>query len=170
MSHEAATLTLCKHLPRLAATALLLLAGCAEVPPQNHKIERLSAAEIEQRLPQPPSTVSLADIVAMSRAGNSFAEIIQRVDAAHARFRLSATQIIDLQRQGVALAVLDHLIAGERHAVFEDLAADIARRDQACRQQLAQQERQCRLQAVPPLWQHPFGTCWPPYPFSPYWR
>jgi hypothetical protein len=157
------------HLSRLTALTLLLLAGCAEVPPQVHKIERLSAEEIEQRLPQPPSSVSLADIVAMSTAGNSIEVITKHVDASHARYRLSATQIVDLQRQGVALPVLDHLVAAERRAVFEDLAADIAKRDQTCRQQLDLQERQCRLQAVPPLWQYPIGNCWPPYHPHPYW-
>lgn len=154
----------------LTALSVLLLGGCADVPPQARMIERLSAEELEQRLPQPPSSVGLADIVAMSRAGNSSEDINKRFDAVHARFRLSATQIVDLRQQGVSLAVLDHLVAAERHAVFEDLAADIAKRDAACRQQLAQQERQCRLQAVPPPWQHPFGTCWPPYAYPPYWR
>jgi hypothetical protein len=148
----------------------VLLAACAEVPSQPARIERISAKELEARLPQPASAVSLADVVAMSHAGLPPAEIARRLDAAHARFRLSATQVTELHRQGVALTVLDHIVAAERRAVFEEVATDIARREQACNDRIGQELRQCRLQSFPALWPHPFATCWPPGPGHPFWR
>lgn len=154
-----------------ATLACLLLAGCAAgPPPQPPRVERLSGAELEARLPQPASPISLADIVAMSRAGTAPDEIASRLGAAHARYRLSATQLIDLARQGVAPLVLDHIVEAERRAIFDDLAADIARREQACLERIALEVRQCRLQSMSPFWPHPFADCWPPHPGMPYWR
>jgi len=141
---------------------VLLLAGCAVVPPAPPRVERLSAEQVEALLPQPASAISLADIVAMSRAGTAPAEIIGRIDAAHARFRLSATQVLELQRDGVALAVLDHMVAAERRAIFEDVAADLAKRELACQARIELELRQCRLQSTP--------MCWPPAPGFPFWR
>lgn len=155
----------------LPALACAVLAGCAAgPPPQAPRVERLSGEELEARLPQPASAISLADIVAMSRAGTVPEEIVRRIGAAQARYRLSATQVVELERQGVALAVLDHMVEAERRAIFDDLAADIARREQACLERIAQEVRQCRLQSMAPLWPHPFATCWPPHPAMPYWR
>lgn len=150
----------------------MLLAGCAAgPPPQAPRVERLSGAELAARLPQPASPVGLAEIVAMSRAGKEPEEIVKGLAAAHARYRLSATQVVELERQGVALAVLDHMVDGERRAIFDDLAAEIARREQACLERIAQEVRQCRLQTMmSPFWPHPFANCWPPHPGMPYWR
>lgn len=152
------------------ALSVLLLAACTTAPPQAPKVERISGEALEAQLPQPVSSISLADIVAMSRAGIAPEEIVKRIGAAHARYRLSATQLVELSGQGVALAVLDHLVETERRAIFDDLAADIARREQTCNERIAQEVRQCRLQAMPMLWPHPFATCWPPHPGLPYWR
>lgn len=153
------------------AVACVLLAGCAGGPPlQAPRVERLSGEELEARLPQPASPISLANIVAMSRAGTAPEEIVKRIGEAHARFRLSATQVVEIERQGVALTVLDHMIEAERRAIFDDLAVDIGRREQACVERVAQEVRLCRLQAMPPFWPHPFATCWPPHPAAPYWR
>lgn len=154
----------------LAAALVLLLAGCAGVQPAPPRVERLSAAEVEARLPQPASAISLADIVAMGRAGTTPEEIIRRIDAAHARYRLSATKLLELQREGVALAVLDHMVEAERRAIFESVAADLAKRELACQARIEQEARQCRLQAMPLLWPHPFANCWPPFPGHPFWR
>jgi len=150
------------------ALACVLLAGCAAgPPPQAPRVERLSGEELAARLPQPASPIGLADIVAMSHAGTAPDEIVKRLGEAHARYRLSATQVVELERQGVALTVLDHMVDAERRAIFDDLAADIARREQACVERIAQEVRQCRLQSMPPFWPHPFATCWPPHPALP---
>jgi len=154
----------------LAAALVLLLAGCAGVQPAPPRVERLSAEEVEARLPQPASAVSLADIVIMGRAGTAPEEIIRRIDAAHARYRLSATKLLELQREGVALAVLDHMVEAERRAIFESVAADLAKRELDCRERIAQELRQCRLQTMPLLWPHPMINCWPHYPGYLHWR
>jgi hypothetical protein len=153
----------------LALCATLALAGCATAP-QEVRIERISAEELEARLPQPASPISLAEIVAMSRAGVPATNIVLALDAAHARFRLSATQIVDLRHQGVPLTVLDHMVAGERRATFDDMAAEIMRREQAFSERLARELNLCRLQATPLIWPHPFGDCWPAMHGTPFWH
>ena len=157
---------------RFATTVTcVLLAGCAAgPPPQPPRVERLSGEELAARLPQPASPISLADIVALSREGTAPEEIVKRIGATQGRYRLSATQVVELERQGVALTVLDHLVEAERRAIFDDLAADIARREQACMERIAQEVRQCRLQSMSLFWPHPFSTCWPPHHAMPYWR
>jgi hypothetical protein len=147
---------------QLVAALSLLLGACAGNQPHPPRLERLGAAEVEALLPQPPNALSLDEIVAMSGNGTPPAEIIRRIDAVHAHFRLSATRLLELHRQGVALTVLDHMVEGERGALFDALAADIARRERECGERAAREVRQCQLQVAPLFWPQPFGDCWPP--------
>ena len=73
----------------LAAVVLLALAGCATEPPR------------------PPVTV--AQIVAMSKAGQDAGVIIENIRASGTVYRLSAGQLADLEKQGVARAVIDYM-------------------------------------------------------------
>lgn len=157
---------------RLCSAALLLLAGCAGAPPaEPPKIERLTGAALAAKLPAPVASVSVDDIVALTRNGESAKSIIGKIAASHSRYRLDANQIAALIRQGVALAVIDHIIEGERRRIFDDLAAELAKREQACAERVEQEVRQCRLQALAQPWPaFPFATCRPPHAGFPYWR
>lgn len=164
-------------MPRMAIFCLLL-AGCAGVPPQAPRLERISAEELEARLPQPASSIGLADIVSLSRAGTPPATIIERLKKSGARYRLSATQLLELSAQDVDKEVLDHLVEAERRAIFEDMAGELDKHRQACERRLQQETLQCQaqcqfqlqLQTAPLFWPHPFVDCWPPHPGYPYWR
>jgi hypothetical protein len=93
--------------------------------------------------------------------------------ASGSRYRLSATQLVELARDGVTLAVLDHLVAAERHRIFDELAADANQRDQACRERIAQEVQACRNQYFGPMLvpgPYPMFNCFPLGPGSPYWR
>jgi hypothetical protein len=91
--------------------------------------------------------------------------------ASASRYRLSAGQILDLAREGVPLAVLDHLVAAERRRILEDMAGELNRRDQACRERIELEVAACRAQSMaPPLVPHPMPNCFPLGPGSPYWR
>lgn len=65
-----------------------------------------------------PPAPSLADIVRMSEDGLADDEIIKRLRESNAVYPLSASKILDLDRQGVATPVLDYMqqayIAKER--------------------------------------------------------
>lgn len=151
----------------------LILQGCADVPVEPPRIERISAEQLEARLPPPPATVPLEQIVTLARQGSTAADIIARIKDSGSRYRLSATQLVDLARQGVPLAVLDHLVASERRQIFEDMAADANIREMACQERLAREAEFCRRQTESLPWyprQQPFMNCFPPLPGSIYWR
>lgn len=149
----------------------LLLSACAATPPaEPPRVERLTAEQLAAALPQPVATVSLDDIVAMSHAGKPADAIIARLKESHSRYRLAAGQIIDLHAQGVAREVLDYLVEAERQAIFADMANDLAKREQTCRDSLEQEVRLCRLQCLNSWPAMPFGGCWPPHSGYPFWR
>lgn len=169
MREPSAPSTHCKHWLVLA----LILQGCADLPVERPRIERISAEQLEARLPPPPAAVSLEQIVTLARQGSTAEDIIGRINGSGSRYRLSATQLLDLARQGVPLAVLDHLVASERRQIFEDMAADANAREIACQARLEREAEFCRRQMEPPLWyprQQPFMNCFPPTPGSSYWR
>ena len=151
----------------------MLLAGCAGVTIEPPRIERLSAEQLEARLPPPAAAMPLEQVVVLSKQGVPAADLIERIKASGSRYRLSATQLVELARDGVALAVLDHLVAVERHRIFDELAADANQREQACRERIAQEVQACRNQYFGPMLvpaPYPMFNCFPLGPSSPYWR
>lgn len=144
----------------LVPAVVLILQGCAIAPAVPPRIERMTAAELEARLPQPVAVLPLEQIVGLVRQGVAAEEIIGRIRASASRYRLSATRIVELARQGVPLTVLDEMVSGERTHIFDDMAADAARREQACLQRIEQEANLYRLQAMQSMW-----TCWP-YPMN----
>lgn len=150
----------------------LLLAACAGAPVEPPKIERISAEQLEARLPQPMAALPLEQVVALARQGVTAEEIIARIAASASRYRLSAGQILELARQGVPATVLDHMLTAERHQIFDDMAGETNKRDQACRERIDQEVRACRNQSMGPLLMpgpYPMFNCFPLGPGSPYW-
>ncbi|MFA6314729.1 MAG: hypothetical protein WC681_24905, partial [Sterolibacterium sp.] len=127
--------------PWLVPALLLILQGCAGVPTEPPKIERISAEQMEAILPQPVAAIPLEQIVALASLGVPAEELIGRITASGSRYRLSATQIIGLEKQGVPLAVLDHIVAAERSFIFDGMATDANNRDQACRDRIEYEVR-----------------------------
>lgn len=155
---------------RLSAPMLLLAiaaAGCASAPPPPApKIERLTGAALEAKIPPPAASLAIDDIVAMAKRGASAQDIIAGIDASHSHYRLKAGQIATMIKAGVPADVVDHMMDTERRRIFDDMAADISRRDEACAMRVQQEVQQCRLQLLQPG----FATCWPPHTGFPYWR
>ena len=52
-----------------ALLAMPLLAACAGAPPEPPRIERISAEQLEARLPAPIAALSLEQVVALARQG-----------------------------------------------------------------------------------------------------
>lgn len=151
----------------------LILQGCAGAPVEPPKIERVSAEQLEALTPAPVAAVPLDQIVALARQGVDAEEIIGRIRASASRYRLGAAQIVDLAREGVPLAVLEHLVAAERRQIFDDMAADANRREQDCRGKIEHELRICRSQMLGPMWMpgpYPLVNCFPSPPGSPFWR
>lgn len=161
-----------RHL-RLVSTLALILQGCAGTPAEPPKIERISAEQLEASLPQPSAALPLEQIVALARQGVGAEDLIGRITASGSRYRLSATQLIELAGQGVPTAVLDHVVSAERRQIFDDMAAEAYRRDRACQDKIEQEIRWCRNQAFGPMFMpgpYPMINCFPLTPGSPFWR
>jgi hypothetical protein len=157
----------------LLVLSSLLLAACADAPVAPPRIERISAEQLEARLPAPAAALPLDQVVALAKQGIAAEEIIARITASASRYRLSAGQVLEMAQQGVPTAVLDHLIAAERRQIFDEMAAELNRRDQTCRDRLDQEARACRNQFMGPLLMpgpYPLMNCFPLGPGSPYWR
>lgn len=159
----------------LSAALVVLLPGCADAPLAPPKIDRISAEQLEARLPQPAAALPLEQVVALARQGVAAEEIIARMVASASRYRLSAGQILELAAQGVSRTVLDHIVAAERHQIFDDMATETNRRDAACRERIEQELRQCRNQVMGPMmmpgsYPFPMINCFPLSPGSPFWR
>lgn len=167
MNHPILEQALC----RCATIIAVLLTGCATTTPsETPKLERLTGSALETRIPAPTAAMPIEAIIAMARRGDSASAIIAGLDTTHSTFRLNAGQIAALMAERVPPPVIDHILDTERRRIFDDLAADVARRDQACAERIEQVQREaqlCRLQSMQP-W--PGATCWPPYIGVPYWR
>ncbi|MBI3094994.1 MAG: hypothetical protein HYY97_08995 [Rhodocyclales bacterium] len=163
-----------RHL-RLVSILVLILQGCAGTPVEPPKIERISAEQLEASLPQPVAAMPLEQIVTLARQGIGAEDLIARITASASRYRLSATQLIELAAQGVPSAVLDHMVAAERRQIFDDMAAEAYKRDRACQDKIEQEIRWCRNQAFGPMFMpgpypYPMINCFPLTPGSPFWR
>lgn len=160
---------------RVLVPAILaaLLPGCADSPAVPPKIDRISAEQLEARLPQPAAALPLEQVVALARQGIAAEALIARITASASRYRLSAAQIIDLARQGVPPAVLDHIVAAERRQIFDDMAAEANRRETDCREQVEREASLCRNPPLGPMFMPapgPMINCFPLSPGSPFWR
>jgi len=69
-----------------------------------------------------PPLVSVPQIIAMSRAGVPAAEIIRQIRASGTVYRLQASQLADLEKQGVPPAVIDCMQQTFLEAVQRDAA------------------------------------------------
>ena len=72
-----------------------------------------------------PKPIAVSDIMEMTKASTSADEIIQRMEASRMVYRLKASQLADLAKQGVAGAVIDYmqqtyLDAVRREATYEE--------------------------------------------------
>jgi hypothetical protein len=150
-----------------AVLCMLSLAGCAETPSAPGRIERAN-------MPLPATTVdarlSLDDIVRLGREGLPAERLIERLRSTSTRHALNASQILELRLQGVDVRVLDELIEADRRQRWEDTAAELARRDQACGERLRNEQLQCRMQSMMTPWSAPPFGCLPPRPGFPFWQ
>ena len=144
----------------LAAVAALVLAGCAQMP-EDHEPGRVLRAEgLAAAAVPPPPPMTADELVAMARQGRDAAAIIDRIRATRLAFRPTAAEIIDLHARGVPLPVLDHVLAAERGAQADLLAAETARRDAHCAEELRRLDQQWWLRCQ---------MAYPPFPHFP-WR
>jgi len=154
--------------PRLVSivAALLLLAGCASNPPDGSatpKLARLSPEQMQRLAPDAPK-IGFPELVLMAKSGMKAEAMIERLKETHTRLDPTPSQVLDLTRQGVPVAVLDYLHEAREKALRDDVAAMLNERDQQQAKEVDAARQQERLRSTPvydPFWGPRFG--WPYY-------
>jgi hypothetical protein len=164
------------QLPRfaLACTVVVLLSACASSGPAPGTVARLSPEELSRLQPTPKPAIPLADIVMWSKEGAKPDAIIRRLTETGTMHVLAPAQIVDLSRQGVDQAVIDHLVQVQEKARQATLATQLADRDAQAAAQL-EQERERRRAMQQRLnqwnWGIGYGAGWGPgYYRDPFFR
>lgn len=144
----------------LAPLLFALLAACATPPAQRPAVQRPPAREAPVSAAAPAPKVTLDDIVAMVKAGDSGDAIVNRIRNSASRIRLAAADVISLRDRGVPLGVIDQIMELERSAQQVDLAEQINQRDAACAEELRRHDQACIRQCN--NWCGPYAPAWGP--------
>lgn len=145
------------------------LLGCAGNPQQSEKdspaIQRISEAELVKMMPNTAVTLSLDEIIKLSKEGIAPEQIIEKISTANAHYDLSPSQILALSKEGVESKVLDYIHDSHERAFKNNVADEINKREKAKRnaENQLENERSQRYQ----YYGDPFFN---PYFGTPYWR
>jgi len=143
---------------------LLLLAGCATNGQSVPVIERISEEELSRILPQPLATLSLNDLVRLSKEGMTATQIIEQIKSSNSMYDLTPSQSVLLSKQGVDSQILDYIHTSRELAVRNSIADEINKREKIKREELESLKRQ-QLRAYDPFCRNgPYGV----YPYGPY--
>ena len=139
---------------------LLILSGCASTGTRPSQVERITPEELAKLIPPPVATVSLDEIVADSKAGKSVDDIIAKIKNSNSRYALSATQVLDLNMQGVDAKVLDYIQQSNELAKQNIIAEEMNKREQeknAANKQLQRERALNNNRYYDPFWGSRFG-------------
>ena len=154
--------------------SLLLFAGCASTGTKHNQVERITPEELAKLLPPAVATVSLDEIVADSKAGKNTDEIIAKIKNSNSRYELSPTQVLDLNKQGVDVKVLDYIQQSNELAKQNAIAEEINRREQEKAEAEKQLQRERALNNTryyDPFWGPYYGGYYGRGFYGPgYWR
>ena len=114
----------------MMSLALLVLAGCATPPVQPPKIDRISEEELQRIMLRPIASLSLEEIVTLSKQGLSNAEIIEKIKASNSYYPLTPKEILKLNQQGLSGEVLEYMHASHEAKVQNNVAEEINKREQ----------------------------------------
>lgn len=121
-----------------------VMVGCAsnqtktsETPP----IDRISDAELSRIMLKPNASLSLDEIVSMSKAGSSPDQIIEKIKASNSYYDLTPSQSVQLSKQGVDNKVLDYIYDSRERALRNNVAEEINKRERAKKNAERQLER-----------------------------
>jgi len=89
--------------------SLLLLSGCATTDTQQRQVKRITPEALEKLIPSPIATYTLEEMVTDSKEAKTPEAIIEKIKASESRYDLSTSEILDLNKQGVDIKVLDYI-------------------------------------------------------------
>lgn len=109
---------------------------------QAQKIDRISAEELARIMPTPVATLSLDDLVKLSKEGASAEQIIEKIKTSNSLYELSPSQSLALSNQGVDSKVLDYIYTSRELAVRNNVADEINKREEIKRKELEKLKNQ----------------------------
>lgn len=128
----------------------LVISGCATNSQQSQansqKIDRISEAELARIMPQPVATLSVDDLVKLTKEGDTADQIIEKIKTSNSSYDLTPSQIIALSQQGVDSKVLDYIHISRELALRNSVADEINKREKSKRAELEKLKRQQWLQ------------------------
>lgn len=141
-----------------------LVSGCATTGYQEPQITRISAEELAQLMPPPVATISLDEIVAMSKQGVPADDIIAKIKESNSQYELSPSRMVALTTQGVDPKVLDYIHESREQFVRDSMAEEINKRELENHEEKQRLKREYQLRYN--SFYHPFYG----YGYSPWWR
>lgn len=124
--------------------SMLLLAGCATSGYQASPpvIDRISAEELARIMPKAIATLSLDDVVRLTKEGNNADQIIDQIKISNSLYDLTPSQSVALSAQGVDNKVLDYMHTSRELALRNNLAEEINKRERDKRAELDKLKKQ----------------------------
>lgn len=128
----------------------LVVCSCASNGPQkevsSQKIDRISEEELLRIMPKPLATVSLDDLVRLTKEGVAVDQIIEKIKTSNSLYDLTPSQTVELNNQGVDSKVLDYIYASRELALRNSVADEINKREKIKQMELTRLRREQRLQ------------------------
>lgn len=128
----------------------LLLIACASnnqrSDVRSQKIDRISEEELSRIMVKPIATLSLDDLVRLTKEGATVDQIIEKIRISNSSYDLTPSQVVDLNKQGVDNKVLDYIHISRESALRNNVADEINQREKERRVELDKLKRQQWLQ------------------------
>lgn len=136
----------------LLALVLLAISGCATSgQPLSPSIDRITEEELARIMPTPVATLSLDDLVHLSKGGATAEQIIAQIKASNSYYDLTPSQSVLLNKQGVDSQVLDYIHVSREQALRNNVADEINKREKIKRTELERLKRQQQLNYYDPF-------------------
>ena len=136
--------------PVFIFAACLVLVGCASNSPYSgagsQKIDRISEEELARIMPKPVASLSLDDLVSLTKSGMTADALIEKIRISNSTYDLTPSQIVDLNKQGVDKKVLDYIHTSRELALRNNVAEEINQREKAKRAELDKLKQQQLLE------------------------
>lgn len=151
---------------------LSMLAACATQPPPPLQIDRISPEQLSALVPPAQSSLSLQQVVDMSKQGKTDAEMIEAIKQSQSRYSLTPSEVLDWHQQGISKGVLDYMQQANALAAQNAIADEINKREKARVESEAKLKRErdmARLRSMDPWFYGGPGFYGGPWGYRPYW-
>jgi hypothetical protein len=109
---------------------------------RSQKIDRISEEELSRIMVKPIATLSLDDVVRLTKEGATADQIIEKIRISNSSYDLTPSQVVDLNKQGVDNKVLDYIHTSRELALRNNVAEEINQREKVKRAELDKLQRQ----------------------------